>query len=50
MFKGVKMQNENVDAKNIPEYDFDIIEIIKEGFRRIEGVKGRSLAFSNSIV
>ena len=25
---------------NIPEYDFDIIELIKEGFRRIEGVKG----------
>jgi len=27
-------------TKNIPEYDFDIIETIKEGFRRIEGVKG----------
>lgn len=38
------MQNENVDVKNIPEYDFDIIEIIKEGFRRIEGVKGIFLA------
>ncbi|RRS29944.1 MAG: hypothetical protein P794_09650 [Epsilonproteobacteria bacterium (ex Lamellibrachia satsuma)] len=24
---------------NIPEYDFDIIEMIKEGFHRIEGVK-----------
>ena len=34
------MKNENVDIKNIPEYDFDIIEIIKEGFSRIEGVKG----------
>lgn len=34
------MKNENVDVKNIPEYDFDIIEIIKKGFSRIEGVKG----------
>ena len=34
------MQNGNVDTKNIPEYDFNIIEIIKEGFTRIEGVKG----------
>ena len=40
MLKGVKMQNENVEANNIPEYDFDIIEMIKEGFNRIEGVKG----------
>ena len=38
------MQNETVDTKNIPEYDFDIIEIIKEGFKRIEGVKGIFLA------
>jgi len=38
------MQNKNVDAKNIPEYDFDIIEITKEGFKRIEGVKGIFLA------
>ncbi|WP_373028795.1 hypothetical protein [Sulfurovum sp.] len=38
------MQNENQDIKNIPEYDFDIIEIMKEGFRRIEGVKGIFLA------
>ncbi len=29
---------------NIPEYDFDIIGIIKEGLRRIEGVKGIFLA------
>jgi len=38
------MQNENVDVKNIPEYDFDIIEMIKKGFNRIEGVKGIFLA------
>lgn len=38
------MKNENVDVKNIPEYDFDIIEMLKEGFRRIEGVKGIFLA------
>lgn len=38
------MQNKNVDAKNIPEYDFDIIEMIKEGLKRIEGVKGIFLA------
>ncbi len=38
------MQNENQDIKNIPEYDFDIIEIMKEGFRRIEGVKRIFLA------
>ena len=38
------MQNENVDTKNIPEYDFDIIEMIKAGFNRIEGVKGIFLA------
>ena len=38
------MQNENVDTNKIPEYDFDIIEIIKEGFSRIEGVKGIFLA------
>ncbi len=29
---------------NIPEYDFDIIELIKEGFHRIEGVKGTFVA------
>ncbi len=44
MLKGVKMQNENVDVKNIPEYDFDIIEMIKEGWNRIEGVKGLFLS------
>lgn len=38
------MQNENMDAQNIPEYDFDIIEIMKTGFNRIEGVKGLFLA------
>lgn len=38
------MKNENVDVKNIPEYDFDILEIIKKGFSRIEGVKGIFLA------
>ncbi len=31
-------------TSNIPEYDFNIIEVIKEGFRRIEGVKGTFLA------
>ncbi len=31
-------------TSNIPEYNFDIIEVIKEGFRRIEGVKGTFLA------
>jgi uncharacterized membrane protein len=36
--------NENESVKHIPEYDFDIIEMIKEGFRRIEGVKGTFLA------
>jgi len=34
---------ENNQEHIIPEYDFDIIEIIKEGFRRIEGVKGTFL-------
>lgn len=38
------MGHNNVDEKHIPEYDFDIIEMIKEGFRRIEGVKGIFLA------
>ncbi len=38
------MENENLTTQNIPEYDFDIIEIIKEGFNRIEGVKGTFLA------
>ena len=38
------MQNGNMDAQNIPEYDFDIIEIIKEGLARIEGVKGIFIA------
>jgi hypothetical protein len=38
------MQNDKITLENIPEYDFDIIEVIKEGFRRIEGVKGTFLA------
>ncbi|MEN8726543.1 MAG: hypothetical protein ABF276_01120 [Sulfurovum sp.] len=38
------MQNENQNIQNIPEYDFDIIEMIKAGFHRIEGVKGIFLA------
>lgn len=38
------MQNDNLINQNIPEYDFDIIEMIKEGFNRIEGVKGVFLA------
>lgn len=29
---------------NLPEYDFDIIEIIKEGFRHLDGVKGTFVA------
>jgi hypothetical protein len=38
------MKNENNQIQNIPEYDFDIIEMIKEGFQRIEGVKGIFIA------
>ncbi|PHS39369.1 MAG: hypothetical protein COB07_06340 [Sulfurovum sp.] len=38
------MENENRPTPYIPEYDFDIIGIIKEGFRRIEGVKGTFVA------
>ena len=38
------MQNENQDKPYVPEYDFNIIEIIKAGFQRIEGVKGLFLA------
>ena len=34
------MEEENRDLKKIPEYDFDIIEIIKVGFNSIHGVKG----------
>ncbi len=33
-----------MENKHIPEYDFDIIEMIKEGFNRIAGVKGIFLA------
>ncbi|RLA69564.1 MAG: hypothetical protein DRG09_05495 [Epsilonproteobacteria bacterium] len=38
------MENENMPAQNIPEYDFNIIEIIKEGFRHLDGVKGTFVA------
>jgi len=38
------MKNENQVSQNIPEYDFDIIEMIKEGFRCIEGIKGVFIA------
>lgn len=38
------MENEKQSIQNIPEYDFDIIEIIKEGFRYIDGVKGTFVA------
>ncbi len=38
------MENETRPTQNIPEYDFDIIEIIKEGFRHIDGVKGTFIA------
>lgn len=38
------MQNEKQDINKIPEYDFDIMEMIKIGFHRIEGVKGLFLA------
>ncbi|GIT97401.1 DUF975 family protein [Sulfurovum sp. TSL1] len=38
------MKNEERNVQNIPEYDFDIIEMIKTGFNRIEGVKGIFLA------
>jgi hypothetical protein len=33
------MQNNKMTIENIPEYDFFIIEMIKNGFARIEGVK-----------
>ena len=38
------MQNGNQDIDKILEYDFNIIEMIKVGFNRIEGVKGIFLA------
>ncbi|MEA2046954.1 MAG: hypothetical protein U9O64_00745 [Campylobacterota bacterium] len=38
------MENHTITKQNIPEYDFDIIHLIKTGFRRIEGVKGVFLA------
>ena len=33
------MDNENREIKEIPEYDFGVIEIIKAGWERIDGVK-----------
>lgn len=38
------MEHENKQLTEIPEYDFDIIEIIKVGFNSINGVKGTFLA------
>jgi len=38
------MEHENKQLTEIPEYDFDIIEIIKVGFNSINGVKGIFLA------
>ena len=38
------MENETRPTQSIPEYDFDIIEIIKEGFRHLDGVKGTFIA------
>jgi len=38
------MEHENKQLTQIPEYDFDIIEIIKVGFNSINGVKGTFLA------
>ena len=38
------MEHENKQLTHIPEYDFDIIEIIKVGFNSINGVKGTFLA------
>ncbi|WP_309497138.1 glycerophosphoryl diester phosphodiesterase membrane domain-containing protein [Sulfurovum sp.] len=38
------MEQENKQLQKIPEYDFDIIEIIKVGFNSINGVKGTFLA------
>jgi len=37
------MEQENKQLQKIPEYDFDIIEIIKVGFNSINGVKGTFL-------
>jgi uncharacterized membrane protein len=38
------MENENKQVEKLPEYDFDVIEIIKAGFVRIDGVKGTFIA------
>ena len=38
------MQKENQNRSSIQEYDFNIIEMLKAGFQRIEGVKAIFLA------
>ena len=38
------MEQNNKQSQQIPEYDFDIIEIIKVGFNSINGVKGTFVA------
>lgn len=38
------MELDNQHKKQVPEYDFDIIEIIKVGFNSINGVKGTFVA------
>lgn len=38
------MENEKKQVPQVPEYDFDIIEIIKVGFNSINGVKGTFVA------
>lgn len=38
------MENETRPTQNIPEYDFNIIEMTKEGFRHLDGVKGTFVA------
>lgn len=34
------MQDNDIEQNQLTEYDFDMIEIIKIGFNRIEGIKG----------
>ena len=38
------MEQENQQLSKLPEYDFDVIETIKVGFKSIEGVKALFLA------
>jgi len=38
------VEKENQQLQKIPEYDFDIIEIVKVGFNSINGVKGTFIA------